>query len=259
MSAIAKLYDDVMAAEHNKTAAANDEGPEFTREFFEKVASGDQDAAAEMNQFIETARADGHSDDVIEAAITEAMNDVGASDEPGPQDSVEEIDEFEQAKAAAYYEGVEEAVADVLGSDLAKEAGITEQHLIDYELGAHKAVGYAETRKELDERVQKIASHVQSQKDSDMSFAQRLVKNAAKGKDDKKGMSGAAKAGLGTVGAAGAGTVGLSALGKGMGGNFTPASGARGLRAAGALAKQHGAKTPAGLIRAMRLIRAAAK
>ncbi len=175
MSEIAKLYNDVMAGVEAEKLAADqtadhvaydieteDEGVEINAEFFSKVASGDEEAVEVMNNFIEEARAEGASDEEIEAAIAEAMQEAGiedieASDEEWSSDDVD--DEFEVQKAAAYLEGAETAVVDALESELAKEAGVTADDLVEYELGSYYGAGYAETRAELDAVVEKIAAH----------------------------------------------------------------------------------------------------
>ena len=85
------------------------------------------------------------------------------------------------------------------------------------------------------------------------------IEKTAADAEGKKKMSGKAKAALG-LGAAAAGTgLALSGAGRYAGGNLTPASGMRGLRAASALAKEHGAtRTPTAMARGLRVIRAAA-
>jgi hypothetical protein len=192
MSDIAKLYSDVMAGvEAEKTAAASDmndeNGIDFDRDFFEKVASGDEDATAVINEFIEEARSEGASDEDIESAIAEAMETAGI-DENGDAVEPEVEDEYEQSKAAAYLEGSDQAVTDVLDSDFAKEAGVTADDLLDYELGGIYGAGYAETREIVDEVVTKIAEH---------------KKEAKKGKGVKKGAQALAKKLMGKAKAAG--------------------------------------------------------
>lgn len=165
MSEIAKLYNDVMAgveaeklAEYeNASHVAGD--MDIDADFFAKVASGDEEAVDVMNNFIEEARAEGASDDEIEAAIAEAMEEAGV--EEGEQ---LEDDEYEVAKAAAYYEGSEQAVADVLSGDLAKIAGVTAEDLVEFELGGFYGAGYAETRAQVEEVVEKIAMHKEAAK-----------------------------------------------------------------------------------------------
>jgi hypothetical protein len=151
---IADLYNEVMssqAATAEKTASAQNDVA-FDASFFEKVASGDEEAVGALNAFIDEARSEGHSDEEIEAAIGEAMNDAGIDLGEDAGD-----DDFEMAKSAAYAEGVEEAFAHVMGSDFAKTAGVTEQDLMEYELGLAKGQGYAETRAALEAVVEKIA------------------------------------------------------------------------------------------------------
>lgn len=215
MSDIAKLYDDVMNNAQEKTAAdaaandvAEDTGPEFNAEFFDKVASGDEESAGILNSFIEQAREEGHSDEEIESAIADAMKAAGveASDEQadgvdndqGESVEDEEIDEFEQAKAAAYMEGVNQALADVLESDLAKEAGVTAEDLIDYELGGVYAQGYAESRMAYDEVVEKIATHKKeagAKMDAAKAGAKKLMQGAKEvaGKGAAKAKAGGAR------------------------------------------------------------------
>jgi hypothetical protein len=69
-----------------------------------------------------------------------------------------ETDDFEMAKSAAFAEGVEEAIAHVMGSEIVKTAGVTEDDLMNYELGLAKGQGYAETRMALEAIVEKIAA-----------------------------------------------------------------------------------------------------
>ena len=162
-SEIAKLYDEVMSGQAQQTTektAADvnaDSGAEFDANFFEKVAAGDEEAVGVVNQFIEEARAEGHSDEDIETALGEAMQAAGIEDDGQIEVEEPETDEFEQAKMSAYLEGGEQAIADVLESPLAKEAGITAEDLVEYELGGHYGTGYAETRTEAEEALMKIA------------------------------------------------------------------------------------------------------
>jgi hypothetical protein len=154
---IADLYNEVMSHQAAEKTAADVSAAEgssvsFDRDFFEKVASGDEEAVDALNAFIEEARAEGHSDEDIESAIGEAMADAGISDDE------ESADDFEAEKVAAYNEGAARALADVLDGDLAKTAGVTEQDLADYYLGVSHGLGYAETRSELESVVEKIAS-----------------------------------------------------------------------------------------------------
>lgn len=172
-SVIAELYSQVMAGEEAEKVAsaatdvADDGGPEFDRAFFEKVASGDEEAVAVINQFIEESRAEGHSDEEIEGAIAEALQAAGVEDEPEATETETETaaaaeieeDEDDVEKAAAYIAGAEKALEDVLESDLAKEAGVTLEEIEEYMLGGFYGSGYAEARRELDEVVEKIAAH----------------------------------------------------------------------------------------------------
>ena len=146
MSDIAKLYEQVMADTQQTP------GSEFDGEFFAKVASGDEEATQTLNQVIEEARAAGASDEQIETALTEAVEASGYSD------GEDNGDDFEQAKMSAYVEGSQQAIEDMLTSDLAKTAGITADDLLEYELGTHYGAGYAETRRELEEAMDKIAA-----------------------------------------------------------------------------------------------------
>lgn len=157
MSEIAKLYDEIMSGEEIEKVASDttaDSGPEFDRTFFEKVAAGDEESVGAVNAFIDEARAEGHSDEEIEEAIGEAMQAAGYDEDYGDL----EDDEFEVAKVSAYLEGSEQAVVDVLESDMAKEAGVTAEDLIEFELGGHFGAGYAETRAEAEEALAKIAA-----------------------------------------------------------------------------------------------------
>jgi hypothetical protein len=151
---IADLYEEVMneaAAEKTASAAT------FDRGFFEKVASGEEDAVEALNSFIEEARAEGHGDDEIEAAIAEAMSDAGVDDdEEDGEDDGEDDGDFEMAKSAAYSEGAEEAYAHVM--EKAAAFGVTEDDILEYHLGLAKGQGYAETRQALEEVVEKIAA-----------------------------------------------------------------------------------------------------
>jgi hypothetical protein len=156
MSDIAKLYEEVMSSDVEKTAAdmGYAQGATFDADFFEKVASGDEDAVGELNSFVEEARAAGHSDDAIEAAIGEAAASAGVVDVNG---NPEGQDEYELAKHAAYYEGAEKAVEDVLFSDFAKEAGVTAEDVANFELGGLYGQGYSEARADIEDIVTKIA------------------------------------------------------------------------------------------------------
>jgi hypothetical protein len=162
MSDISKLYEEVMSGtEVEKTASDMnaDGGPVFDRNFFEKVASGDEDAVGTLSEFIAEAQAEGHSDEEIEEAIAEAMADVGVED-AGVEDAGDS--EFELRKAAAYAEGAEKAFADSLTSRLAKTAGVTADDLLEYELGQAYGVGYAEARQAIDAAIEKIAEAKQA-------------------------------------------------------------------------------------------------
>lgn len=205
MSEIAKLYNDVMAGVEAEKLAADqsaehvaddidteDEGIEINAEFFSKVASGDEEAVEVMNNFIEEARAEGATDEEIEAAIAEAMQDAGIEEFEGSDEEYENEeasddseDEFEVQKAAAYFEGAEQAIVDALESELAKEAGVTIDDLVEYELGAHYGTGYAETRSGIDVVIEKIAAHKQMEKEAKvkemLGRAGSAIKGGAKG------------------------------------------------------------------------------
>ena len=143
MSEIAKLYEQVMAEQ----PATQGNEPAFDGEFFAKVASGDDESLQALNEVIDEARANGASDDQIEAALAEAVEASGYED-AGTEGGE---DEFEVEKQSAYAEGSAQAIEDMLGSDLAKTAGITAQDLMEYELGTHYGAGYAQTRQELED------------------------------------------------------------------------------------------------------------
>jgi len=159
MSDIAKLYEEVMSSGTDKTAADvnADGGPAFDKSFFQKVASGEEEAVQALNEFIEEAKAEGHSEAEIEEAIGQAMVEAGVETQ-GAEGGDAGDDEYELQKAAAYAEGAQKAVEDVLGSELAKEAGVTAEDLVEFELGGHFGTGYAETRKVAEEVVAKIAA-----------------------------------------------------------------------------------------------------
>jgi hypothetical protein len=161
MDSISNLYDEVMAGAIEKTAAET-EGQDvaFDADFFEKVAAGEDEALGELSAFVEAAQAEGASDEQIEEALGEAMQaagyDEGAEGEDAEDDEGE--DEFENAKLSAYVQGSEQAIVDALESEMAKEAGVTFDDLVEYELGGHFGTGYAETRQEADEAIEKIAA-----------------------------------------------------------------------------------------------------
>jgi hypothetical protein len=156
---IADLYNEVMSQAATEKTASDASGVVFDRSFFEKVASGDEDSVGALNAFIDEARGEGYNDEQIESAIDEAMSEagVGDDDDTGTDSDIDE-DEFEMAKSAAYAEGVEEAFAHVMESDIVKTAGLTEQDLMEYQLGLAKGQGYAETRAALESVVEKIAA-----------------------------------------------------------------------------------------------------
>jgi len=183
MESIAKLYEDVMAGVE-KTAAdtSADGGPEFDANFFEKVAEGDEESTTALNDFIDESRAAGHSDEEIEEAVDEAMQATGAE---GGSAIGEPDDEYEEAKLSAYNGGAEQALADVLESDMAKEAGVSADDLVDYELGMNFGAGYADARGALDEAIQKIAAKGKKGK----KLYERLVeKMAPKGSNVPKSL-----------------------------------------------------------------------
>jgi hypothetical protein len=153
---IADLYNEVMSQAATEKTASDASGVVFDRSFFEKVASGDEDSVGALNAFIDEARGEGYNDEQIESAIDEAMSEAGVGDDDDTGTGVDE-DEFEMAKSAAYAEGVEEAFAHVMESDIVKTAGLTEQDLMEYQLGLAKGQGYAETRAALESVVEKIA------------------------------------------------------------------------------------------------------
>jgi len=154
MSEIAKLYEDVMAGVE-KTAAdtSADNGSNFNANFFQKVAAGDEGAVEEVTEFIEEARAQGASDDQIEAAIDEAAAEAGYADGEVYGDP----DDYEHQKMSAYDNGWGQAMNDVLASNMAKEAGITADDLIEYDMGGAYGEGYTDAREALDEAIEKIA------------------------------------------------------------------------------------------------------
>lgn len=175
MSDIAALYEEVMAgaAETEKVASDvnDDAGPEFGPEFFEKVAAGDEASVTVLNDFIENAKAEGHSEEEIESAILQVMEDAGVEGGEEAADGTyggeaEEADEFEQQKAAAFMEGAEKAMTDALESDFAKEAGVSLDDLLEFELGGQYGEGYAQTRAVLDNAILKIAEAKELEKEA---------------------------------------------------------------------------------------------
>lgn len=174
MSEISKLYDEVMAGAVKKVAAdvTQDQGPAFDASFFSKVAAGEEAEVAELNAFIEQARAEGYDDTAIEAAMTQAMDEVGYQ-EPETQPEPE-TDAFEQEKMSAYVEGANQAIIDVLDSDLAKTAGITIDDLKEYELGGHYGQGYGETRPLIEAAAVKIAE-AKTAADAKAGVARRML------------------------------------------------------------------------------------
>lgn len=225
---IADLYNEVMSqAATEKTASApeNKDGAVFDRSFFEKVASGDEEAVGALNAFIDGARGEGYNDEQIETAIGEAMNEAGvdgAELAAGEPTADQPQDDFEMAKAAAYNEGVEEAFTHVMESEIVKTAGLTEQDLMQYELGLAKGQGYAETRAALEAVVEKIAA----------------AKVADLNKLAEKGKGRAAAAGAAGVAAGAGGVKGYQAL-KGLG-QGSAMAGAKGLYGAVATRKAGG-------------------
>lgn len=176
MSDISDLYDAVMAEQREKTASAEEHQPQtdeavespFDAAFFDKVASNDPDAVAELNEAVAAARAEGATDEQIDAELDAMMAAAygikQAGDEGGEQPEAGEQqlgadDDFEQAKVAAFNAGAEQALIDVLESDLAKTAGVTLDDLADFDLGGDYALGYAQTREHYAEAVEKIAAH----------------------------------------------------------------------------------------------------
>lgn len=158
MNDIAKLYEEVMAGAGTEKVAADmsetEQGVEFDAEFFTKVASGDEDATMELAAFIDDARANGYDDDAIEAALAEAMAEAGV--EKQAADEGEEIEDgFEHEKVAAYHEGFAKAIED--GLEKAASLGVTEDDIVEYELGLAYGGGYAEGRQYLNDAVEKIA------------------------------------------------------------------------------------------------------
>ena len=193
MSDIAALYEEVMAgaAETEKVASDvnDDTGPEFGPEFFEKVAAGDEASVTVLNDFIENAKAEGHSEEEIESAIVQVMDDAGielGDDEGEEGDYVDdEASEFEQQKAAAFLEGAEKAIEDAMDSDFAKEAGVSMDDLAEFELGGQYGEGYAQTRSMVDNAILKIAE------------AKELEKEAGKIGDLASKLTGKLKSGYG--------------------------------------------------------------
>lgn len=143
MSDISKLYEEAMTNSEVKKTASVD----FDKEFFEKVASGDAAASSGLNDFVESARADGYDDDAIEIAIGNAMSEAGYG-----TDNVD----FETQKVASYEQGSHKAIDDVL--EKAAELGVSEEDIMDFYLGASFGEGYTDTRRDLDEVVEKIAA-----------------------------------------------------------------------------------------------------
>lgn len=186
MSDISDLYDNVMAEHREKTASqqqtaedtTDNDGSVFDAEFFDKVASNDADAVAEFNEAVEAARAGGASDEDIEASIdamiSEAYGQKTASDDDEYVEDVEGGD-FEEIKVAAYNAGAEQALIDVLESELAKVAGVTLDDLADFDLGGDYAAGYAQTREHYAEAVEKIAEHKQAEIDKAAGMARNAM------------------------------------------------------------------------------------
>lgn len=179
MSDIATLYDQVMNDANLDKVASDNSDFDFGPDFFQKLASGDEEATSTIESFIEEARAQGASDEDIEAAINEAAEAAGIDPDADPSDMIDD-DDYEQAKAAAWMQGSAQAVADALESDLAKEAGVTLDEVLDFELGGFFAEGYAETRAAADEIVEKIAMYKQAKKGG-ASLGKKLMDMASKG------------------------------------------------------------------------------
>lgn len=202
---ISDLYDQVVTeTEAEKTASDvnADQGPEFNKEFFEKVAANDEDSVAVLNQFVEESRAEGYSDDDIEGAIVLAMTEAGVEQETDGDGEAGDgadggsEDSFETAKAAQYMAGAEKALNDVLESEMAKKGGVTIEDLEQVELGESFGEGYAEMRQILDARVEKIAEHraEQAKEAGEGRARQFVLSKIAKGNgdygDDKNGKNG---------------------------------------------------------------------
>lgn len=148
-SEIGQLYDAVMAGEMDKVAgdAGADEGAQFDSSFWEKVASGNEEANEEVGAFIDDAREAGYDDDQIAAALDETMGEE-AGDPPA---------DFDEVKHASWNEGFDFAITEAL--DLAKEGGleVDVEDLSEYDRGGAYGQGYAEGRQYVDEAIEKIA------------------------------------------------------------------------------------------------------
>ena len=136
---------------------------EFNQDFFEAIENEVPEQVEKLAYFIDAARGNGMSDDEIEQTIGQlqeqaklASVDGGVAADAGDA-AVPDDDDFEQKLASAYLEGSERAVSDFLASDFAKQANITEDSVVDFEVGRAKGFGYAETMNELRAMGEKIA------------------------------------------------------------------------------------------------------
>lgn len=188
MSDIAKLYDEVMAGVEKTASDTSAQGGQaFDRNFFEKVASGDDDAVETMNAFIEEARAEGYDDGAIESAVAAAMSDSGMSDEEIYGDDAQGDDDYESEKVAMYHGGCQQAIEDVL--EKAASYGIGPENFAEYDMGVAYGEGYGVTRQEMEEALFKIASATGATAEKApgalKKFFNRYVELAAGGKGAK--------------------------------------------------------------------------
>jgi hypothetical protein len=155
---------DKVAADLNAGAVDPNLDFEFTTEFFDSIEQEDPESVEKLAHFIDAARGQGMDDKEIEQTIDDLQKQASAVDpdaDPAVDPDAATDDaadgDFEQKLAGAYMEGSESAVADYLQSEFAKQAGITEDSIVDYEVGRAKGFGYAETMNELREMGDKIA------------------------------------------------------------------------------------------------------
>jgi hypothetical protein len=157
--------DDVEKVANEINGSQENADFDFNVEFFDSLADEDPDSIEKISSFIDAARSEGYEDDQIQARIEEIETEVRTkeaslegADEDVQDYEIEEGEDFDKVAEQRYWTGAGQAIEDFLGSDFAKEAGITMEDLQEFELGEHEGAGYFNAMQELRVRGEKIAA-----------------------------------------------------------------------------------------------------
>jgi len=154
-----QLIQETRQSGSEKTAA-QESNRVFPPGFFAKVASQDEEATSELEQFVAQALEAGHSPEEIEAVIAEAEAEEAAESGQGGEwqgDEEEGEQGYDEGEAAIFAR----ALADELNENpVAKVAGIQADHVAQFLHGDEQGETYFEARAMARDVIEKIAASV---------------------------------------------------------------------------------------------------